>query len=60
VKKNEKMARIMERLRHERQRALGDFQARPESKRHQPVKEWRAEVAQHREAQRAIYEEDPS
>ena len=43
--KNEKMARIMERLRYERQKALGDFQARPEAKRHQPVKEWRAEVA---------------
>lgn len=46
--KNEKMARIMERLRYERQKALGDFQARPESKRHQPIKEWRAEVARQR------------
>lgn len=43
--KNEKMAAVMGKLRYERQKALGDFQARPEAKRHQPIKEWRAEVA---------------
>ena len=39
------MAAVMGKLRYERQKALGDFQARPEAKRHQPIKEWRAEVA---------------
>jgi hypothetical protein len=43
------MTKIFERLRYERQKALGDFQARPEAKRHQPINEWRAEVARERQ-----------